>query len=91
MTHYSSARRPAFEDDDGTRYELDVFGRLVPVGNDRMMFPVRCRRCGNIHDSAKVEVTARYADCSCWKCPGCGTTLDDRPAGWGGSVDKLYE
>ncbi len=45
----------------------------------------RCKWCGCEHDTGKVTVLARYADCSVWACPGCGTQIDDRPAGWGGS------
>jgi hypothetical protein len=45
---------------------------------------VRCTRCGKVYDLGMVEVTARYADCSMWKCPGCGVTCDDRV--WRGGV-----
>lgn len=48
-----------------------------------MTFPVRCTRCDHVYDLGKAHVTARYLDCSVWKCPGCGITVDDRPAGWG--------
>lgn len=44
-----------------------------------MSYPVRCLGCGHVHDAGYVTVTARYADCSMWKCPGCGRTVDDRP------------
>lgn len=49
-----------------------------------MSMPVECLSCGNVHDAAKVTVTATYADCSMWNCPGCGRQRDDRPAGMGG-------
>src|SRR5215217_7243860 len=54
-----------------------------------MFAPVQCKRCGCVHDSGPVEVIARYADCSVWKCPGCGVAVDDRPPRWGGGVYKL--
>jgi hypothetical protein len=45
--------------------------------------PVRCSFCGGVYDLGKVEVTARYADCSMWKTPCCGVTADDRgETGW---------
>jgi hypothetical protein len=47
-----------------------------------MMFPVRCTWCSRIYDVAKVEVTARYTDCSMWKSPCCGRVVDDRGEGW---------
>lgn len=39
---------------------------------------VKCTRCPKVYDTGYVEVTARYADCSMWKCPGCGRQCDDR-------------
>lgn len=59
------------------------------VGEQPMFHPGRCRWCGAIYDGGKVEVTARYADCSVWKAPCCGNTADDRPQGWGGSFFPL--
>jgi hypothetical protein len=64
----------------------DMFGRMpdpVALAAARekiagMMFPVRCTWCGGVYDLAKVEVTARYADCSMWKAPCCGAQVDDR-------------
>ena len=48
-----------------------------------MTSPVRCRYCRRIYDLGKVEVTARYTDCSVWKAPCCGVTVDDRgDTGW---------
>jgi hypothetical protein len=45
--------------------------------------PVRCTWCGGVYDLGKVKVTARYADCSMWKAPCCGNTVDDRgETGW---------
>lgn len=52
----------------------------------RMRSPYRCKWCGHVHDGALVTVVQRYADCSTWKCPGCGVLIDDRPEGWGGSA-----
>lgn len=47
-----------------------------------MVAPMQCLGCHHVFDAANVEVTARYADCSVWRCPGCGAAHDDRPA-WG--------
>jgi hypothetical protein len=57
-----------------------------------MTFPVRCTRCQGVYDVAKVEGTARYADCSVWVSPCCKQTVDDRPKGWVARPDivKLY-
>lgn len=44
---------------------------------DSMLSPVLCR-CGEVYDTAKVTVTARYADCSMWRSPCCGALADDR-------------
>lgn len=45
--------------------------------------PARCRYCGRVYDLGKVTITARYIDCSMWKAPCCGTTVDDRgETGW---------
>ncbi len=49
---------------------------------DGMTSPVRCR-CGAVYDLGKVEVLARYADCSVWKTPCCRRQVDDRgETGW---------
>jgi hypothetical protein len=50
---------------------------------DSMRFPAQCTKCTRIYDLGNVTVIARYTDCSVWKCPGCGITVDDRPPGWG--------
>lgn len=51
--------------------------------------PGQCTRCRHVFDGANVEVVARYSDCTVFKCPGCGSSIDDRPIGWGGSFKKL--
>lgn len=43
-----------------------------------MTSPVRCN-CGQIYDLGKVEVCARYSDCSYWMTPCCHRHEDDRP------------
>jgi hypothetical protein len=54
-----------------------------------MFEPVRCT-CGKVYDLGKVEVTARYADCSMWKTPCCGRTSDDRgETGWKSTQDYM--
>jgi len=58
--------------DDG-----DIFYRRS-VDISEMMIPVRCLRCHDgIYDLTKVEVTARYIDCSMWKTPCCDQLVDD--------------
>jgi len=54
-----------------------------------MMFPVKCSHCaGGVYDLADVTVTARYIDCSMWKSPCCGITVDDRgETGWKSRAD----
>ena len=69
----------------GRRTYVDWVGRLrVTADVTVMTAPMRCKGCGHVHDSAKVTVTARYADCSMWRCPKCNRLLDDRP-GVGGA------
>jgi hypothetical protein len=51
-----------------------------------MFWPARCRHCDHLHDSGKVEVVQRYADCSVWRCPNCRVLIDDRPPSLGGSL-----
>lgn len=59
---------------DGTlRPEFDTSG---------MTSPVRCTHCSKVYDLGTVTVTARYLDCSMWKSPCCGLTVDDRGRGW---------
>lgn len=73
-----------------TRFEFDINGMprsVVDVAG--MLAPVRCRSCGTVYDSANVEVIARYADCDRWKQPCCSAIGDNRPVGWGGTVDRL--
>ncbi|MGI5247565.1 hypothetical protein [Dactylosporangium sp. CA-139066] len=72
----------------------DIYGmrhpdvdRLVAEQIRDMMFPVRCT-CGQVYDLGKVEVTARYTDCSMWKAPCCGRQADDRgETGWKSTQD----
>jgi hypothetical protein len=59
--------------------------KTAPNRAPAMRYPVRCRHCSHVHDAAKVTVVQRYADCSVWRCPGCGVLIDDRPHAWGGS------
>jgi hypothetical protein len=70
----------------------DIYGHELFDRHDleqiRDMFsPVRCT-CGSIYDLGKVEVTARYVDCSMWKAPCCGRVADDRgETGWKSTKD----
>lgn len=61
----------------------------APEPEPKMRYPMQCRRCGNVHDGATVTIVQRYTDCSVWRCPGCGTLIDDRPAAWGGSAERV--
>jgi hypothetical protein len=70
----------------------DRFGIMRPRGDETtgMFSPVECTHCGGVYDLGKVEVTARYTDCSMWKAPCCGLLVDDRPPGWGrGDIRRL--
>ena len=65
----------------GQRYDDAVHAQT-----EGMTSPVRCR-CGHVYDLGKVEVTARYADCSMWRTPCCKVLADDRKPPWGISWD----
>lgn len=54
-----------------------------------MGYPMQCLRCMGIHDAANVTVVQRYADCSTWRCPKCGSLIDDRPQAAGGSARRV--
>jgi hypothetical protein len=57
----------------------------MPVGDRQPVepSPVRCAYCSGVYDLSTVKVTARYVDCSVWKAPCCGRTVDDRgDTGW---------
>lgn len=47
-----------------------------------MFYPVRCTHCRKVYDAGKVEITARYSDCSCWVSPCCKRQVDDRQPPW---------
>lgn len=70
---------------------IDQYGisREITGPIEGMLVPVRCKWCQLVHDAAKVTVLERYSDCSVWKCPNCGTRLDDRPESLGGSAIPL--
>lgn len=59
------------------RYVKDQYGRVeaVPAG---MLAPVRCTYCRTLYDLGAVEVIAQHADCTVYKAPCCGRTVDDR-------------
>lgn len=58
-------------------------GQTAPVAVSEMLMPARCAYCPRVYDLGSVTVIARYVDCSVWKCPGCGTIVDDRgETGW---------
>ena len=64
-------------------------GREQPVDTTGMRFPMRCLRCGHVHDAGSVEVVGRYSDCTTWRCPSCRSLIDDRPPSWGGSAERV--
>jgi hypothetical protein len=72
-----------------TRYGYDMYGdRFDPPDVSGMMFPARCAYCSTVYDLAKVEVTARYTDCSMWRSPCCNRLVDDRgETGWKSTKD----
>lgn len=52
---------------------------------------VQCTHCGGSYDLAKVEVTARYTDCSMWTSPCCDLLVDDRgDTGWKSRKDYIH-
>lgn len=72
-------------------FNIDKYGMVVKDSEniDKMFAPYRCMRCNKVHDAGNVEVVARYADCTMWKCPNCNATIDDRPIEWGGSAEPI--
>ena len=40
---------------------------------------VICRFCHTEYDLGRVEVVARYAECTVFRTPCCGREVDDRP------------
>ena len=59
----------------------DRWGILRARPGSAMRAPGQCVGCGTVFDTARVTVTARYADCSMWDCPGCGRQHDSRSLG----------
>jgi hypothetical protein len=53
----------------------------------RMLVPVRCNHCRRTYDLCDGEPIARYADCTVFKAPCCGRTVDDRKPPWKSSAD----
>lgn len=67
---------------------VDVDGRSI----EEMTSPVLCLRCHRgIYDLGTVVVTARYTDCSVWRTPCCGLTVDSRGADGGWGIRADYE
>ena len=75
-------------DDEKVVAYIDLFGvpHFAGASVEGMFAPVRCKFCLQVHDSAKVDVLQRYSDCSVWKCPNCGTRIDDRPEPFGSAI-----
>lgn len=57
-------------------YSFQVLGDAQKL--KEMLVPVQCNHCGQAHDLTEGEVTHRYADCTTFKAPCCGTHVDDR-------------
>jgi hypothetical protein len=54
-------------------------GILMPkYDTTGMITPVLCRRCGEVYDLTRVEVTVRSPDCTLFVTPCCGVKADDR-------------
>jgi hypothetical protein len=72
-------------------YDIDEDGWVRAAEADRiaaMHQPARCTWCYRIYDLGTVTITGRYADCSVWKAPCCGVTVDDRgETGWKSRAD----
>lgn len=72
-------------------WERMRFDFIDPKELEGMFSAVRCTHCGGVYDLGKVEVTGRYTDCSIWKAPCCGRTVDDRgETGWKTFKDYEY-
>lgn len=70
-----------------TSRSVNHFGIPIDVPDTTgMSYPMRCKWCSHVHDTAKVTVIGHYADCSVWRCPNCNVAIDDRPLSWGGSA-----
>jgi hypothetical protein len=71
------------------RMTWDHHGRLIPdIDTTGMHQPARCTWCSGVYDLGTVTITARYTDCSMWKAPCCGVTVDDRgETGWKSRAD----
>lgn len=66
----------------GLRHFSPAVDRALAEQVRGMTYPVRCT-CGQVYDVGKVEVKARYTDCSIWNAPCCGRQADDRgETGW---------
>lgn len=66
-------RKVTIVDDTGVMWVQDETPR-------DMAAPYECLSCRKVFDGGKATVTARYADCSMWNCPGCGRQHDSRHA-----------
>jgi hypothetical protein len=73
------------------RRHLDIYGEALNLPDVcGMSFPVRCTHCRGVYDMGRVEVTARYTDCSMWKAPCCNRLVDDRgDTGWKSTKDYV--
>lgn len=71
--------------------EWTMDGRLIETPDvTGMTSPVRCSHCGGVYDLGTVTVTGRYTDCSVWRSPCCGLTVDDRgETGWKSRADYV--
>lgn len=68
----------------GVNFDDDDYARLVARGS-----MARCNTSGQLFNWWSVEVTARYLDCSVFKCPACQGRHDDRPSWHGGPDDRM--
>lgn len=74
-----------------TKWTMDVDGRIIETSDiSEMTMPVRCTHCQGVYDLGTVTVTGRYLDCSVWRSPCCGLTVDDRGGtGWAAWADYV--
>lgn len=69
---------------EGANFTADDFPKLMESGRI-----AHCSTSGRLFDWWNVEVTARYSDCSVFRCPACKGTHDDRPSWHGGPDDRM--
>lgn len=60
------------------RPAVAVFDDELPPEAEHLFSPVLCTHCGAVYEYGGVEVVHNHADCTVFKTPCCGRTVDDR-------------